>query len=108
MTLHNFSGYNPYEAAKSKGADAIHISGLGASDNSGRLIDQMERLGLIEQRMAAACKTLHAANGDLQDFLHVSTHVVDRGLAKTDASVEEKIAFKAQLHRKGWLVQSPR
>jgi hypothetical protein len=99
----NFTNYDENLAAASKGVTKNHINGIGASDNPGRLVDVLETLELITPELAVPLKTIAAHGGAVKDFTTVSVYALDAKLRGTDATLEQRLAFKASLARHGLL-----
>jgi hypothetical protein len=99
----NFTGFDERIAAASKGVTQQHVNGIGASNDPGRLIDVLETLELITPELAVPLKTIAAHGGAVKDFTTVSVYALDAKLRSTDATVEQRMAFKASLARHGLL-----
>jgi hypothetical protein len=103
--MHNFTNYDPFLAAKSAGVEKTFVSGIQASSDPIKLIETMERLGLIERALAKSCKGIAAASSgaEVTEFVKVSVYAVDQALKRTTADTESRIAYKRSLERMGWL-----
>ena len=99
----NFTGYDERLAASSKGIEKSHVNGISASDSPSRLLDVLENLELITPELAVPLKKIAAHGGDPKEFITLSVYALDAKLRKTDATVEQRLAFKASLARQGWL-----
>jgi hypothetical protein len=99
----NFTGYDERLAAASSGVTKSHINGIGGSDNPSRLVDVLEALELITPELAVPLRTIAAAGGPLKEFATVSVYDLDRKLRATDATLDQRLAFKAALSRHGLL-----
>jgi hypothetical protein len=96
----NLTGYD-----ERVGAGKEHVPGVGPTNDPIRLLDTLERLGIVSPEMAKPLKTI-AACGKVEDckaFLEVSVHRLDAALRKTTASTEQKMGLKASLARLDWL-----
>jgi hypothetical protein len=99
----NFTGYDERLAASSKGIEKNHVNGIGASDDPSRLLDVLETLELIAPELAKPLKTITAHGGEVTEFITLSVYALDAKLRTTDATVEQRMAFKSSLARHGWL-----
>jgi hypothetical protein len=102
----NFTGYDERIAASSKGVTRDHVNGIGGSNNPSKLIDVLETLELITPELAVPLRTIAAANSPdckVKDFATISVYALDAALRKTDATLEQRLAFKSSLHRHGLL-----
>ena len=97
----NFTGYD--ERAASNGVTKQHINGINASNDPSRLIDVLETLELITPELAKPLKTIAAHGGPLKDVITLSVYALDAKLRNTDATLEQRLAFKASLARHGML-----
>ena len=100
----NMTNYDERLAATSKGVTKHHVNGITASDNPARLIDVLETLELITPELAVPLKTIAAHGGDVKDFATINVYKLDAKLRETDATLEQRLAFKASLARHGLLV----
>jgi hypothetical protein len=80
------------------------VAGINASNDAVRLIQILERLDLVSPEMAKPLKTIAAPGGSVKEVYQVSVYKLDQALRKTEASVEQRLAFKASLDRFGLLV----
>jgi hypothetical protein len=103
MSLPNMTGYNEFTAAASKGNQLEHVSGIGASERPERLLSTLKKLDLISDRMFTACSTILAAGNPCGEFCAVSVVDLDRRLRATDATPEQRLAFKLGLERAGMM-----
>jgi hypothetical protein len=99
----NFTGYDERVAAASKGVTKQHINGIGAANDPSRLIDVLETLELITPELAVPLRTIAAHGGAVKDFTTVSVYALDAKLRTTDATLEQRLSFKASLARHGLL-----
>jgi hypothetical protein len=77
---------------------------INASNDPVRLIQILERLDLVSPEMAKPLKTIAAHGGSVKEVYQVSVDKLDQALRKTEATVEQRLAFKASLDRLGLLV----
>ena len=77
---------------------------INASNDPVRLIQILERLDLVSPEMAKPLNTIAAHGGSVKEVYQVSVYKLDQALRKTEASVEQRLAFKASLDRFGLLV----
>ena len=94
--------YTGYDGNHTK-AELTPIPGINASDDPKRLIDVLLRLDLISDGMAESIKTIAAHGGDVKPHYQVSVYKLDAALKSTGASLENRMGFKASLHRHGLL-----
>jgi hypothetical protein len=80
------------------------VVGIGGTDNQGRMVSTLQRLGLVPSDLAVSLQTLAAHNSPVSEFLKIKVWDLDRELAKTDASLENRMSFKLALSRAGILV----
>ena len=100
----NMTGFDERLAASSSGITKQHINGINASNDPARLLDVLETLELITPELAKPLKTITARGGEVKEFITLSVYALDAKLRMTDATVEQRLAFKASLARHGWLV----
>lgn len=100
MANHNFTGYNEFNA---NSTEKTHIN-INSSDHLPRLLDILGNLGLVTNELATPLKTIAAAGEPIKEFLQIPVHKLDAKLRNTYSTVEQKIAFKANLDRHGLLV----
>src|SRR5450432_4072456 len=100
----NMTGYNEHAAVK--GVEKYHINGVNASNDRGRLVEVLERLEVITPEFAKPLKTIfaHGAADKLKEVLQISVYKLDAALRLTDATVDQRLAFKASLAHFGLLV----
>jgi hypothetical protein len=96
---HNYTGYD----GNARKLEISPVPGINASDNPQRLIDVLSRLDLISDGMAEPLKILASHGKPLAEHYQVSVYKLDIALAKTGASLENRIGFKASLNRHGLL-----
>jgi hypothetical protein len=99
----NFTGYDERVAAAANGVTKQHINGINASNDPSRLVDVLETLELITPELAVPLRTIAAHGGEVKDFATVSVYALDAKLRTTDATLEQRLAFKASLARHGLL-----
>jgi hypothetical protein len=97
----NMTNYDPFLAAK--GEEKTHIVGIGGSNSPTRIIETLERLELCSPKLAAPLKTLAAAGEKINEHLQIPVHELDAALRKTDATIEQRLAFKSSLNSLGVL-----
>jgi hypothetical protein len=100
----NMTGYDERLAAASKGETKTHVNGICASNDPARLVEVLERLDLCSPELGVPLKTIAAAGGELKEFLQVNVYKLDQALKRTEATIEQRLAFKASLSRFGLLV----
>ncbi len=100
----NMTGFNEHAAVK--GVEKNHISGINASNDPGRLVEVLERLEVISPEFAKPLKTIcaHSDGKQLRDVLQINVYQLDKALKATDATIDQRLAFKASLDRFGLLV----
>jgi hypothetical protein len=91
-----------YDGNHSK-VEKTPINGINASNDPVRLIEILERLDLVSPEMAKPLKTIAAHGGSVKEVFQVSVYKLDQKLRATEASVEQRLAFKASLDRFGLL-----
>jgi hypothetical protein len=96
----NMTGYDGNHSKVEK----TPINGINASNDPVRLIEILERLDLVSPEMAKPLKTIAAHGGSVKEVFQVSVYKLDQKLRTTEASVEQRLAFKASLDRFGLLV----
>ena len=99
----NMTNYNEHAAVK--GVEKLHVAGINASSDPGRLVEVLERLEVITPEFAKPLKTIcaHSDGKQLKDVLQVNVYKLDKALKATDATIEMRLAFKASLDRFGLL-----
>jgi hypothetical protein len=102
--MQNMTGFN--EHASVKGVEKNHINGINASNDPGRLVEVLERLEVISPEFAKPLKTIcaHSDGKQLHEVLQINVYQLDKALKATDATVDQRLAFKASLARFGLLV----
>jgi hypothetical protein len=103
MTMQNFTGYN--EHASIAGAEKTHFNGINASSDPARLIDVLAGLGLCDYALVPSLKKITASGGSVKEFLQVNVHKLDQVLRGSDASLENRMGFKASLAHAGLLAE---
>jgi hypothetical protein len=98
--MQNMTGYDGNHSKVEK----TPINGINASNDPVRLIEILERLDLVSPEMAKPLKTIAAHGGSVKEVFQVSVYKLDQKLRTTEASVEQRLAFKASLDRFGLLV----
>jgi hypothetical protein len=91
---------NPEFITAAKAAKAHMPIGTGSP---ARLIETLNRLGLVTSEMAEPLTQLAAAGKPLGKYFTVSVHDLDRALAGVECSVTSRMQFKAGLDRAGLL-----
>jgi hypothetical protein len=92
---------SPHDLQSSSKKSALGISAAGRPQD---LIKTLGRLGLVPGDLGESLQKLAAAGGKPGEFYQVSVYDLDQALAQTEASLEQRMAFKASLHRNGLLV----
>jgi hypothetical protein len=97
----NMTSFDPFLAAK--GNERTHIVGINGSNSPTRLIETLERLELCSPKLAEPLKTLAAAGEKINEHLQIPVHELDAALRRTDATIEQRMAFKSSLNSLGVL-----
>jgi hypothetical protein len=101
--MQNMTGYNPLLANAKE--EKNHVAGIGASNDPARLLDVLDRLGVgPSDDMMTSLKTLSAHGKPIGEHFQVSVVKLDQALRKTEATLEQRLAYKASLHAAGLLM----
>ena len=79
------------------------VPGIGGTDHQGRMVQTLQRLGLVPSDLAVSLQTLASHNSPVPEFLKIKVWDLDAKLAKTDSSIENRMGFKLALSRAGIL-----